>query len=63
MFQKLSAQERVIARQVAQGRSNKQVAKALKITEGTVKCHMHAIFAKTRLRSRFELIRAFEEVT
>jgi DNA-binding NarL/FixJ family response regulator len=37
---------------VAQGLSNKDVARHLHVSEGTVKLHLHHIFCKTGVRRR-----------
>src|SRR3954470_23442221 len=42
----LTAREYEIARLIAQGLSNKHIAHALAITEGTVKIHLHKIYEK-----------------
>src|SRR3954453_17297162 len=42
----LTAREYEIARLVAQGLSNKHIAHALAISEGTVKIHLHNTFEK-----------------
>ena len=39
--------------------SNKEIAAKLSVTEGTVKVHLHAIFAKLDVRSRTALIARF----
>jgi len=49
---RLSPREIVVLRQVADGRSNKQVAGELSITEDTVKAHMKSIMAKLRANDR-----------
>jgi len=41
----------------AQGRRNKEIARELAITEGTVKMHLHHVFEKLGLRGRSDLIR------
>jgi two-component system nitrate/nitrite response regulator NarL len=48
----LSARERVIALQVAEGLSNKAVARRLNLSEGTVRIHVHNIYQKTGIGSR-----------
>jgi len=45
-----------VALLAARGLSNKQVARQLGITDGTVKIHMHSIFQKLRTKSRHGLI-------
>ncbi|HVY97440.1 MAG TPA: helix-turn-helix transcriptional regulator, partial [Solirubrobacterales bacterium] len=57
----LTAREREIAELVAGGRSNKQVAAALFVSEKTVERHLSAIYARLGIRSRVELPRALEE--
>jgi two-component system nitrate/nitrite response regulator NarL len=54
--QVLSPRELDVALLVARGHSNKQVARALGVTEGTVKLHMHSILRKLRAESRYTLI-------
>lgn len=48
----LSCRELEIARLAAEGRSNKAIAKILNLSDGTVKMHMHHVFAKLHLPSR-----------
>lgn len=51
----LSDREAQVARLVAEGASNKEVAEQLTITERTVKAHLTAIFEKLGLRDRLQL--------
>lgn len=51
----LSEREIQVARLVACGESNKEIARALTITERTVKAHLTAIFEKLGLRDRLHL--------
>lgn len=53
--QLLSEREVQVARLVAGGASNKEVASQLAITERTVKAHLGAIFEKLSLRDRLQL--------
>ncbi len=53
---KLSAREREIVNLVAQALSNRQIASALRITEGTVKRHMQNIFTKLGANSRIDAV-------
>lgn len=52
---KLSDREREVARLVANGASNKEIADQLAITERTVKAHLGAIFEKLGVRDRLQL--------
>jgi DNA-binding NarL/FixJ family response regulator len=52
----LSPREREVALLVARGLTNKEVACELGLSEGTVKIHLHNIFAKLGAKSRYNLI-------
>jgi DNA-binding NarL/FixJ family response regulator len=52
----LSPREREIALLVGRGLSNKDVARELGLSPGTVKTHVHSIFMKLGERSRVSLI-------
>ena len=52
----LSPRECEVAVLIARGLSNKEVARQLGLTEGTVKIHVHSIFQKLRTKSRYSLI-------
>lgn len=51
----LSVREREVAKAVAAGASNKEVALKLAITERTVKAHVGAVLEKLHLKSRLQL--------
>lgn len=53
-FADLTPREREILEHIARGFSNKMIARALDITDGTVKLHVKAILRKLGLRSRVE---------
>lgn len=53
---KLSARERDVLRLVAEGKSNGEIAAALKLSQNTVKNHVSHIFDKSNVNSRVELI-------
>ena len=53
-FSELTPREREILEGVADGLSNKMIARALQITDGTVKLHVKAILRKLGVRSRVE---------
>ena len=50
----LTPREREILAHLAEGRSNKAIARALAITDGTVKLHVKSILRKLRVNSRVE---------
>ena len=52
----LSERELEVLKLMAAGKSNKEIATALFITEGTVKSHGKSIFAKMNVRSRAEAV-------
>ena len=53
-IEELTDRERQILRQLAQGYSNKMIARKLDITEGTVKVHVKRVLHKLGMRSRVE---------
>jgi len=52
----LSSRELDVARAVAAGKSNREVAEQLFIAEGTVKAHLGAVFEKLGVRDRLQLV-------
>lgn len=52
---RLTKRERAVAEAVAGGASNKEVARALRITERTVKAHVGAVLEKLGVRDRLQL--------
>lgn len=56
LLSELTERERSVALAVAEGQSNKEVARRLEITERTVKAHLGAIFRKLGVRDRLQLI-------
>ena len=52
----LSEREIDVLKLMAQGKSNKEIGSALFISEGTVKSHVKAIFAKMNVISRTEAV-------
>ena len=52
----LSSREIDVLKLMAQGKSNKEIGSALFISEGTVKSHVKAIFAKMNVISRTEAV-------
>jgi two-component system, NarL family, nitrate/nitrite response regulator NarL len=60
----LAPRERQLVRFVRQGLRNREIAKQLGVTEGTVKVYLHAVFDKLGVSNRTELaIRADEFLT
>ena len=57
----LTPREMEIARLVAQGRTNKEIAATLFIAEGTVKIHLHNTYEKINVTRRAELVRFAQE--
>lgn len=51
----LSRRERQVAEAVARGSTNKEIARAMGITERTVKAHLSSIFDKMDVRDRLQL--------
>ena len=52
----LTRRELEVVHLVARGLSNKAIGKRLSISEGTVKAHVHHIYAKLKLASRVALL-------
>jgi RNA polymerase sigma factor (sigma-70 family) len=51
-MQRLTPRERAIAQLVCAGLSNKQIARQLTVTEGTIKVHLHNVYDKLAIRNR-----------
>lgn len=60
-FVELTPRESAVAKAVAAGKSNKEVARLLDITERTVKAHLSAIFTKLGVRDRLHLVLAISD--
>jgi DNA-binding NarL/FixJ family response regulator len=54
----LTQREQQVVKLVCKGLSNKLVARTLDVSEGTIKAHLHAIFRKLGVQSRFALVDA-----
>ena len=54
-LEQLSAREHEIAILISEGLSNKEIARRLLLTEGTVKIHLHNIYSKLEVRNRAAL--------
>lgn len=58
---RVSPRELEVWRRVARGHSNREIARALFLTEGTVKTHVHALLTKLSATSRTHLaVMAYE---
>lgn len=55
-LERLTERERAVALAVADGQSNKEVARRLEISDRTVKSHLSAIFRKLEVRDRMQLV-------
>jgi ATP/maltotriose-dependent transcriptional regulator MalT len=53
----LTSRESDVLRLIAAGRSNREIARALFVSEATVKTHINRIFAKTGSRDRMQAMR------
>ena len=53
----LTLRESQVAELVSRGLSNKEIARALDLSESTVKHHVHSILGKIGVPSRFQLVR------
>jgi DNA-binding NarL/FixJ family response regulator len=54
-FEGLTKREKEVAQRIAEGSSNRDVATALGMSEGTVKIHLHSIYAKLEIDNRTAL--------
>jgi len=60
---KLTAREIEVAKAIAAGASNKEVARLLSITERTVKAHVSGLFSKLGVNDRLQLALKMRELT
>lgn len=58
----LTARQMEVLRHLAAGMSNKEIAQAVNLAEGTVKIHVAAIYQLLRVNSRMEAVRAAEQL-
>jgi DNA-binding NarL/FixJ family response regulator len=61
-YRGLSERELEVVRLAASGMSNKRIARALQVSDGTVKMHMHHVLAKQRLVSRSDLVWPVDDI-
>lgn len=57
----LTARERVILKEVLQGKDNQNIANSLQLALGTVKAHVRNILKKTSTTTRQELTQLFRK--
>ena len=60
-FSELSDREQQVIPLLCDGLSNREIAEKLGVTEGTIKCHLYAIYEKLGVRSRIELMIALAD--
>lgn len=58
----LTPKEREVLQLMSKGLSNKEIAAALFVTEGTVKLHLHHIYSKLQTSGRVQTLRAAEQL-
>lgn len=56
LLSKLTERERAVAECAAHGKTNKEIARELDITERTVKAHLGSVFEKCQIRDRLQLV-------
>jgi len=54
-FNVLSVRERQVTILAAQGLANKVIARELNVAEGTIKVHLHRVYQKLGIKSRYAL--------
>jgi two-component system nitrate/nitrite response regulator NarL len=57
----LTRRHQQVASLACRGLSNRQIAKQLGVTEGTIKIHLYAIYEKLHIHSRAELTAALAD--
>lgn len=62
LMARLTSREQGVAREVARGSSNHEIADTLEISERTVKAHLSAIFDKLEVRDRVQLALKLNQV-
>ena len=55
-YEVLSRREREVMLLAAKGLSNKAIARELSVSEGTIKLHLHRVYRKLGVRSRWALM-------
>lgn len=57
----LTPRQRQVVRLIAQGKSNKEIARALHLAEGTIKVHVHALYRTLSVRNRASAVAAITQ--
>lgn len=57
----LSNRQRELLTELAKGKSNKEIALTMNITEGTVKMKLHILYTKFHVANRMQLVMKFQE--
>jgi DNA-binding NarL/FixJ family response regulator len=60
---KLTKREQDVLVLLLKGMSNKEIGRAMGISDGTVKVHLTSIFDKSKIRSRVKLMAAMNKST
>jgi len=58
----LTARQMEVLKHLASGMSNKEIAQAVELAEGTVKIHVAAVYQLLRVNSRMEAVRVAEQL-
>ena len=58
----LTSRQMEVLRYMAAGMSNKEIAEAVHLAEGTVKIHVAAVYQTLRVGNRMEAVRAAEKL-
>jgi DNA-binding NarL/FixJ family response regulator len=58
----LTVRQMQVLTHLAEGMSNKQIAQAVNLAEGTVKIHVAAVYQVLRVNSRMEAVRVAEQL-
>lgn len=58
----LTARQMQVLKHLAEGQSNKEIARAINLAEGTVKIHVAALYQTLRVNSRMEAVRVASQL-
>ena len=61
-YGKLTYREQQVATLVSEGFSNKLIARSPNVSEGAIKCHVHTVFQKLGVKSRYGLLVALGRI-